>query len=250
MAREIEATDGVLGDPETVRRFLGDALQRFNGALEPAGKRGVFTLIAGDLERKAASLAGNGAPLRVTFDRRADESATYLGRTHTLVALVCDAVLAEAFAPTPCSRFWRAGAMATDAVRERTVLLLLRFRYLLREQVDEFAEEVALIGFVRRNEKLCWLEPKDRAARQLALEALPAANLPDAEKREHVRWALRFLKSDPAWFEPLRAWRVGELQAAHTRLRKLTKTPKLVVEPRMPPDMLGCFVLVPAGGQR
>ena len=155
VAREIETTDAVLGCPETVRRFLGHALQRFNGALRRADKPGVFTLIAGDLQPKMASLAGNGAPLRVTFDRHADESATYLGRTHPLVALVCDALLADAFAPAPGSRSSRAGAMATDAVRERTVLLLLRFRYLLREQVDEFAEEVALTGFVRRNDKLC-----------------------------------------------------------------------------------------------
>ena len=33
VAREIEATDAVLGDPQAVRRFLADALQRFGGGL-------------------------------------------------------------------------------------------------------------------------------------------------------------------------------------------------------------------------
>ena len=140
--------------------------------------------------------------------------------------------------------------MVTDAVDERTVLLLLRFRYLLKEQVDEFAEEAVLTGFVRRVGRLHWLDPLDRAARALADRARPTANLPDADKREHIGWALEFLKRNAAWFEPLKAWRVGELQAAHSRLRKLTKAPKLTVEPRMPPDILGCFVLVPAAGRR
>jgi hypothetical protein len=31
VAQEIEATDSVLGDPDTVRRFVADALQRFGG---------------------------------------------------------------------------------------------------------------------------------------------------------------------------------------------------------------------------
>ena len=39
-----------------------------------------------------------------------------------------------------------------------------------------------------------------------------------------------------------------ELQRSHVNLRKLTKAPKLGVEPHTPPDILGCFVLVPAGG--
>jgi superfamily II DNA or RNA helicase len=250
VAKEIEATDGVLGDPETVKRFLADALQRFNGALKPSDRPGVFSLIPGELRAKLATLVGDSFPLRVTFDRQKDEAALYLGRTHPLVSLVCDAVLGRAFAPEPDTRFARVGAMVTDAVKERTVLMLLRFRYLLKEQVDEFAEEVVLTGFIRRDGRLTWLAPLDQAARALTDRARPTANLPDADKREHIGWALQFLKSDPAWFDTLKAWRVGELQAAHSRLRKLTKAPKLTVEPRMPPDILGCFVLVPAGGRR
>jgi hypothetical protein len=42
------------------------------------------------------------------------------------------------------------------------------------------------------------------------------------------------------------ALRVAALQAAHARLRKLTKAPRLKVSPHEPPDILGCFVLLPA----
>jgi hypothetical protein len=47
---------------------------------------------------------------------------------------------------------------------------------------------------------------------------------------------------------PIVAARVAELEAAHARLRKLTKAPRRKVLPHEPPDILGCFVLLPSGG--
>ena len=38
VARELEETDDVLGDPSVVRRFLEDALQRFDGSLRSAAQ--------------------------------------------------------------------------------------------------------------------------------------------------------------------------------------------------------------------
>jgi hypothetical protein len=139
VAREIEATDSVLGDPQAVRRFLADALQRFGGSLDLAkNKDGVFKLSAGELKTKLEEFAGGGQfPIMVTFDRRKDEEAIYLGRTQPLVARVCDAVLGEAFAPDGDQRFARAGAMFTDAVNRWTALLLMRFRYRLLEATEK-----------------------------------------------------------------------------------------------------------------
>ena len=60
--------------------------------------------------------------------------------------------------------------------------------------------------------------------------------------------ALATLKDDPAWFRPILEWRVAELDAAHRRLRTLLKARALKIDPHTPPDILGCFVLVPARG--
>jgi superfamily II DNA/RNA helicase len=119
VAREIEATDAVLGDADAVRRFLADSLQRFGGALEPAkNSDGVFQLSPGDLKTRLQDFAGReGFPIAITFDRRKNADALYLGRIQPLVTRVCDAVLGEAFAPEGDDRFARAGAMFTDAVK-------------------------------------------------------------------------------------------------------------------------------------
>jgi hypothetical protein len=49
------------------------------------------------------------------------------------------------------------------------------------------------------------------------------------------------------WFAPLISWRLNRLQESHQRLRKLVKAQKLTIQPHTPPDILGCYVLVPGG---
>jgi superfamily II DNA or RNA helicase len=246
--QELEAVDPVLGDPQAAERFLRNVAQRFNGELRPLSKPGVFHLIPGDLQNRLTALGEYDFPLRVTFDRFKDETAVYLGRTHPIIETYCHEALGRAFAPAPDALFARAGAMFTDAVQIRTAILLLRFRYLLREQVAEFAEEIVLAAFQRQESKLAWLEPLDEAARHLIETAKVTAEMPMSERREHASWALEMLQGDD-WFKPLVAQRTGKLQESHQRLRKLVKAPKLTIRPHTPPDILGCYVLVPAGGK-
>lgn len=249
VARELEATDPVLGEPEAVARFLANAAQRFAGQLlDYKEKPGVFHLHPGNLTNSLQTLGNYEFPLRVTFDRLKDETAVYLGRTHPIIETYCLEVLGRAFAPAPDELFARTGAMFTDTVRLRTAVLMLRFRYLLREQVEEFAEEIVLAAFQRPEDKLTWLEPLDEAARHLLQAASPVANMPPADRTDHVSWALKMLQGDD-WFKPLVEQRTGELQKSHQRLRKLVRAPKLTIKPHLPPDILGCYVLVPAGGK-
>jgi hypothetical protein len=60
---------------------------------------------------------------------------------------------------------------------------------------------------------------------------------------------LDILKADSNWFRPILDWRVGELEAAHKRLRALLKERGLKINPHLPPDILGCFVLLPVRGE-
>jgi superfamily II DNA or RNA helicase len=245
--QEMEATDPVLGEPAAVQRFLGHAAQRFGGQLRETGKPGVFNLVPGDLAKKLGNLRQYEFPLRVTFDRLLDETAVYLGRTHPLIETCCTEVIDRAFSPEPHELFSRAGAMFTNAVSLRTAVLLLRLRYLLKEQVEEFAEEIVLAGFQRQKDKLVWLEPLDQAARTLVETAKAAAPMPAPERSQNISWALEMLQEDD-WFQPIINWRVSQVQDSHHRLRKLVNAPKLTIQPHRPPDILGCYVLVPAGG--
>jgi superfamily II DNA or RNA helicase len=248
VAREIEATDSVLGDPDAVRRFVADALQRFGGRLRLRPEPGIFELAPGEVRARLAPSLGNEFPVRVAFST-VREPVPMLGRTHPAVAGLCEAVLGHAFSAMPDALFARTGVMRTDAVRLRTVLVLLRLRYTLEEEVEEFAEEVVLAAFERRDGRLHWLEPLEATGREIATAARPVSNVPPPEKDEQVCWALDFLVGMPDWHKPIVAARVAELAGAHARLRRLTKTPQLKVQPHEPPDILGCFVLLPSGGE-
>ena len=109
---------------------------------------------------------------------------------------------------------------------------------------------MVLAGFRRGDDGLQWLTPLDRAARALVDAARPTRNISDAERTVQVDWALATLKEADDWYAPILDWRLGELAEAHKRLRDLTKAPKLEIQPHTPPDILGCFVLVPASREQ
>jgi len=254
VARELDLVDPVLGDADAVGRFIANAAQRFGGALRPVREAGIFELTPGELEGSLRVRGVEKFPVRVTFDRlalaRKDTSIIFLGRTHPIVAAFCDAVLGRSLSPDGDDRFARCGAIFTDTVQRWTGVALLRVRYLLREAVDVFAEEVVLAAFERREGRLVWLEPLDSVARDLLAAAQPTANMPPGERRENVQRALDLLHGDPNWFQPLIDARKKQIAESHTRLRKLVKAKPLTVDPRTPPDILGCYILVPVGGKR
>ncbi len=250
VAREIEVTDRVLGDSEAVRRFLSGAVQRFSGSLDRERKEGVFLLKPGDLAVRMPPMTGVKLPARVTFDRLADPDALYLGRTHPIVEETAHAVLSRAFSDDPGPLFARAGASFTGEVARRTAVLLLRIRYVIREKTREnFAEEVLLAAFEPTDTPaggIRWLEPVGERAETILGAPLAPVNMPLPERREHVRWALDLVASRPTLFEPLLESRRREIRDAQNRLRGLLKQGDVEVRSDGP-DILGCYVMVPAG---
>ncbi len=259
VATELAATDPVLGNPVTVEMFLRRASQRLGGDLLPGRLPAVFSFNPGQAAPALRARTGNAFPLAVTLDRQAasmprdrqaDRRAEYVGRTHPLVEGLADLVLGRALGGDPDPLFARTGAIFTRAVMRRTAVALLRIRYNMRDPGNGFAEEVLLAAFSRETDGLTWLTPIEQAGRDLIEAAEPAANMSNAERTEHVRWALDQLAADAGWYRPVVDARVAALQGAHTRLRRLARAPKLEIQPHDPPDILGCYVLVPAAGGR
>ncbi len=243
VAAEIEATDRVLGEPDAVRRFMTEVAQRFNGYLRRLKKTGMFSFHPGDLKERFAQLDFEEFPAAAVFDRRIDPDALYLGRTTPIVEEACHAVLARALSQNADSNFARAGAQFSDAVARRTALVLLRIRYLLREEVEEFAEEVVMAAFEQRRNQLEWLTPLSEHANAL-VESRPAGgNMPITERSAHVQWALD-LAAAPGAYDAILGERRGEIEAAHNRLRGMLRLKPLEVTAHEP-DILGCYVFVP-----
>ena len=200
--REVDAVRQVIGTPEDVRRFVGDAIQRFNGQLSPTGEDGVYALATGNLADNLNPLleAKNGAATSIAFEGLHGQAAVVLGRNHPAVERLASAVFGRALTGTDAA-FARAGAIFTDVVTARTAVLLLRLRYQLRGEADIFAEEVLPVAFSRQAGERSWLTPHGDAALALMRDAKPVANMSAEDRERQVAWALGMLGD--GWFRPL-----------------------------------------------
>ena len=245
--RELREMEPALGSASDILAFIRNAIQRFNGELRPVGSNGVFDLHPGDLRALILSRSASlRFPLRVSFDGVPREGVTQLGRNHPVVAALSDATLERALSgdDTP---FARCGAITTDAVNRRTFALLLRLRYLIREGGSEqFAEEVVAAAFQRVGGQIRWLEPYQETALQLLSDTTDRTQVPREEAAGHVNACLRMLTGDD-WAKPVITERLGALKASHERLRAELRGSRINVAFSGPPDIIGCWALIPSG---
>lgn len=243
VAREVAELQRGLGDQDSVQRFVANALQRFSGSLKES-RDGVYELQPGELEQPLRTrLPGVEFPLRVAFTDPTPEAVVGLGRNHSVVTLLTEAIIARALGDGDHRDFNRAAARLTDAVSSRTALLVLRLRYLLREaEHEQFAEEVVVPAFEWGDGRVTWREPLVDGGLPL-LDSRPSGNLLPDEAAQHVQAALSALDGD--WYRPILDARAAALIASHARLRTHTGAAPLDVRPHEPPDIMGCYVLVP-----
>ncbi|MEX2374129.1 MAG: helicase-related protein [Dehalococcoidia bacterium] len=249
--RELQEMEPALGSAADIRQFMANAVQRFGGTLRENRRKGVFELDPGDLapDMKLRSNISADFPVKVTFDDPTPDGITTLGRNHPFVAAVSDQVIRRALTSGD-RQFSRSGAIYTDTVGVRTAVAILRVRYLLEEDESlQFAEEVAVAAFRRAADGgIEWVRPFQEEGLRLLRDARVTANMQDTEKQRQVTWALKALQQHG--FEDIVGDRVGALEASHARLRSVLKARPLTVTPHEPPDILGCYVLVPSGGTR
>jgi ERCC4-related helicase len=255
VAKEIEATDEVLGDPTAVRNFLTDAAPRLGFGLTPRNSH--FVLDPSKPFADIATRLGWKKSPDVIFDSPPPtglEDAVVLIRNHPFVVALSERVVGEAFKPQPNEKFARCGAAYTDDVKIRTVIVLLRIRYRLttrRLKLDQFAEEVVTTAFSRSDKGLDWLPTNDKATLALLETIAPKGQITQKERVEQVSWALQVLEGAKSDLERIADHRASKAEAAYARLREITQTgSQITVTPALnSPDILGLYVLLPGGAR-
>ncbi len=259
VARELEACDAVLGDPDAVRRFLLDAAQAIGLLVAPDPRqRDVWTVRTDDAtldgvpdDVRAALPRPKGGRWQVTFTSPGPTGVTYLGRNHPAVTALARHLFERAFArvlgPSPAQRI---GVLRTRRVERLTTLVLLRARYHLAQpgRPVGLSEEVLVTGW--RGQPAQLLAPGE--ALDLLERVEPDDEVPRGEQRELVEHALQRLQlllDDPETspFARLLSERADELLAAHRRVRQEVgeRVRGLRVHPYWPPDVLALLVLQP-----
>lgn len=252
VAPEWEKARRFLGSPEDARVFVERAMARFGVPLEAkknlllAHTHGLDAGLRERLEQRHLK-----DTIRLALAEPASSGAVLLTRTHPLTATLADALVEASLDPEALTDLGigRVGAWETNAVPRLTRLTLLRIRYKLtvraRRERLLLAEEAALVALQGTE-----IVATDAEARSL-IHAEANSNLAAAAQHRFIDKA----KADlPALLEGTLSdfvrRRADELSADHARLRAASKTDtgtisRVAVEPVLPPDVIGLFVLMP-----
>ncbi|MCO5166638.1 MAG: DEAD/DEAH box helicase [Planctomycetes bacterium] len=257
---ELDATRRAIGDEASIERFVRDALPALGATLTDGrskdGKPVPVTVDPTGAPAAVRDAIGREKSFKVAFEPRAHlRGSELLGRTHPVVAGAAAHIFEAALDPALGGPARRCGAIRTRDVTKRTTLLLLRLRFHLvtpRPDGTErklLAEDQLVLGFRGAPDRAEWLEPD---AVEPLLRAEPQANLPpDLARERFLEPVLATFRERPSAFmspiEDAVQQRGKDLLEAHRRVRKAARhgVRNLRVEPHLPADVLGVFVLLP-----
>jgi ERCC4-related helicase len=259
VAPEWQRWRSLLGGPAEVSRFLQRAMSRMNAPLENGtGQVMLAHLDALPLalrERLAArSLEGTR---RLVFEEPGPAGAEVVVRSHPLTATLADYLLEGALhqGDTTVPSLGRIGVWPTEAVQTITTLVFLRLRFKLivhgRREKLLLVEEAGALAFA--GAQFGSYDNGDKAFK--LLESPASGNLaPTARDRflTQARDRVHAALSDDGPIATYSRERAAALLEDHDRVRSaLSQTggvPRVTVEPVLPADVVGLFVLIPGGG--
>lgn len=239
--QELVESDQILGNEADVERFVKAACERLHVSLQR--KKQGWLLPAIPLPLRSSV----DPQLRLlTFTTPAPPGVEYIGRNHPLVAGLARHLLEQSLVQgeeEPIAA--RSGLTITQAVSQRTTLLLLRSRYLLTSpKVDALlAEECFVAGFTGPPVNPLWLDPA--VAQNLLQTAEPAGDLPSGMKRLDLADVIASLVDLEEELGAIAQLRSQALAQSHRRVRQLTKEGQIRVQAQLPMDILGIYVLKP-----
>jgi superfamily II DNA or RNA helicase len=242
----------VLGGEAEVERFVSRAAAQLGAPLQPVKQ--YFKLLTEHLPaavRERLAVEGLAGTLRIDFHQPAAQGASFVHRTHPLVAVLADTLLEQALDGAPASaddaQVARAGVAFVAQVSLKTTVLLLRIRHQLtvthgtdsRLLMCEEAVAVVAGGAEPFSELL-----PDQTRALLGAEA--TRNLPAPLRDRQLQSALDAL---PSWQPQLQAIAKARAQALlqdHRRVREAAEgRGNYHVTASLPVDVMGLYVLLP-----
>jgi superfamily II DNA or RNA helicase len=241
--QELMEMERVLGSEADVERFVLSACDRLHCAVARTKEGWLLQRIPDFLQ---AALGDR--PLALSFRFPAPEGYESIGRNHALVEGLAHHILEEALNGKPeLAVAARCGFIVTQGVQKRTTLLLLRLRQLMEspKHAPLLAEECLLVGFTGSPTAPQWLDPDQ--ARMLLQSVSPSGDLPPALKTQEVQSLLDRLDELEEELAAIAHGRTLALTESHGRVRSITKEGSLRIQPQLPMDILGVYILHPGG---
>lgn len=250
-ANEIEAdlkeVDDAIGDVKAVELFVTDALQ-FMGVQVDIKKEG-YKIYTTNIPQRLRELLTDKNEIQISFKSPTPSGYKYIGRNHPFTEHLSQHIINSALQGA-AHRAARAAVLRTPGVKQKTVLFQLRVRNVIAEQPNNkqiVAEEMWLWGYEGEVAQQQFIDKE--AAFNLLMSVKATQNVEEAEKaywlNEEMKWVLDE-KSFRQQTDEVALERANHLVEAHTRFKKLVSGNKYkVVEPVLPMDVLGVYILLP-----
>jgi hypothetical protein len=249
----------LLGGPAETRRFVERALKRLRAPIESIGrafKAPLSNMVPVTLRERLREDGIEGT-VRIQFGDAPGAGRLHLTRAHPLVGLIAEALVETALDaaadPADLATLPRCGIWRTSRISQVTTITLLRVRHRLHTTTRGssqalLAEEAVLVGLNADGRRL---QTEDCHA---LLEALPEGDLPNVVKRRQLSAALARLPEMTPVLDVVARERAAALAADHARVREAAETRQariatsVKVEPVLPVDVIGLYVLLPVIG--
>lgn len=247
VARELKAAQEAVGLGVDVAKFASNALRAHRGVV--TSKNGVWHYQLSETPRALREMMGAPEELKARFELPVEKGQIHLTRTHPMIEGIAAYLLDTALDPLAESVARRCGVIRTNLVESRTTLLLVRFRYHIITQRDGqehplLAEDIQTYAFEGSPEDPQWLD-KEQASRLIAAE--PDANITTEQAGDFIRKVIEGFSALKPQIESFAHQRGEELLKAHLRVRQAARLRgrRPLIEPHLPPDVLGIYVYLP-----
>jgi superfamily II DNA or RNA helicase len=242
----------VLGGEGDVQRFVSGAAQRLGASLEES--KGIYKFPVSHLnlqlqERLEAQGIKTSKPLRLVFSNRAASRATHVHRTHPLVATLAEHIAERALAEDTPDLAARSTAIFTKQVHLKTTIYLLRLRSQImvrRKDKDSIllSEECVSISVTGADKSVQLLSESE--VRKI-MSAEVTRNMDYALRIKHIQTSIEKALELEDELNEIAKTRANELLLDHRRVREASegKGVRYSVEPCLPADIIGIYVLIP-----
>lgn len=251
--QDLKQSDEAIGDPSAVEAFVTEALSTKFGAQITKDKIiNGYTLYTTNLPPSLQSTLPEGNQLKVSFFSPTPEGYIYLGRNHIFVEQLCQHLLAKAVDSDIKHGPARASVIRSRDVTIKTTILLFRVRNVIEEKkgrIQFVAEEMLLWGYRGSASGLDILSHEE--VKTLMTTASPSANITEQARADFLESELHDLPEINNEFDKIALKRADVLIEAHERFRKVLGGSRFkVVEPVLPMDLMGIYILLPDNNQK
>lgn len=245
--KDLAEVDEAIGDVIAVEQFVTEAIKFLSAEIVPF-KEG-YKLFTTNIPERLRELLPKGKELLVSFKSPTPLGYNYIGRNHLFVEHLCQLILNDAIS-NKGNHAARTAVIKTTEINEKIVLFQFRVRNVIAElpqNKEIVAEEMWMWGYKGDLKENKYLEHEEAKALLMTTRATANMELPEQEYwlEEELPW-IKDEKVFRSITDPYALKRADHLVNAHLRFRELVSGSKFkVVEPILPMDVLGIYILTP-----